>query len=104
MKGLALLVSLGAVAATPGYGQSPPTNAQLTKQFTDGFVKGCLQGKTPGVNNQSRYCNCMAKSYQARYDGRTLNLISQIAGSLGGNGPVLVNLMMTPEAKSCSAR
>lgn len=84
--------------------QQQPTNAQLTKQFRDGFLKGCLQGKTPGVKNQGKYCTCMANSYQSRYDGRTLAAISQVSGSLGNQGPVLVNLMVAPEAKACRAK
>jgi hypothetical protein len=84
--------------------QQQPTNAQLTKQFRDGFLKGCLQGKTPGVKNQGKYCTCMANSYQSRYDGKTLAAISQVAGSLGNQGPALVNLMVAPEAKTCRAK
>jgi hypothetical protein len=101
---LAAPLSLIAATAAPGYGQNAATNAQLTKQFNDGFMRGCLQGKTPGVKNQTSYCNCMSKGYQARYDGRILTAISQLAGSLGSSGPALVNLMMAPEAKSCSAK
>ena len=81
-----------------------PSDQQLKKQFRDGFVKGCLQGKTPGVKRQSSYCNCLANSYQARYDGKTLTAISQAAGQLGEQGPALVNLMMLPESKSCASR
>lgn len=77
------------------------TNAQLTKQFRDGFLKGCLQGKTSGVKNQAKYCTCLANSYQSRYDGQTLAAITQASGSLGNQGPALVNLMMTPETKVC---
>jgi len=84
--------------------QQQPTNAQLTKQFRDGFLKGCLQGKTPGVKSQGKYCTCMANSYQSRYDGKTLAAISQVAGSLGNQGPALVNLMVAPEAKTCRAK
>jgi hypothetical protein len=99
---ISALTSLASI--TPSLAQGNPTNSQLTKQFRDGFLKGCLQGKTPGVRNQSSYCNCMAKSYQSRYDGRALTVISQLAGSVGEQGPALVNLMMTPEAKACSAK
>jgi hypothetical protein len=45
----------------------------------------------------------MANGYQARYDGKTLTAISQVAGSIGQNGPALVNLMMQPEGKRCVA-
>ena len=101
--GIALLLSTG-TAATPGYSQTNPTNAQLTKQFQDGFMKGCLQGKTPGVKSQPSYCNCMVKGYQSRYDGRQLSAISQLSSAAGERGPALVNLMMAPEAKACTAR
>lgn len=93
-----------AASSLPVHAQQNPSNAQLTKQFRDGFLKGCLQGKTPGVKNQSKYCTCMANSYQSRYDGRTLAAITQVAGSLGDKGPALVNLMVAPEAKICTAR
>ena len=94
------------VLLTPinGRAQQQPTNAQLTKQFRDGFLKGCLQGTTPGVRNQKNYCTCMANSYQFRYDGRTLAAISQVSGSLGNQGAALVNLMVSPEAKACKAK
>lgn len=95
---------LMATSSLPVHAQQKPSNAQLTKQFRDGFLKGCLQGKTPGVNNQSKYCTCMANSYQSRYDGRTLAAITQVASSLGDKGPALVNLMVAPEAKTCTAR
>lgn len=84
--------------------QQQSTNLQLTKQFREGFLKGCLQGKTPGVKNQGKYCTCMANSYQSRYDGRTLDAISQVAGRLGDQGPALVNLMVAPEAKVCQSK
>lgn len=92
---------LFAASALPVNAQQKQSNEQLTQQFRDGFLKGCLQGKPPGVKNQSRYCTCMANSYQSRYDGRTLAAISQLANSLGSNGAALVNLMVAPEAKTC---
>ena len=76
----------------------------LTKQFRQGFERGCNQGKTPGVNNQRKYCGCLANSYQARYSGTELTAISQIAGEAGAKGSTLVNIMMTPEAKACNAK
>jgi hypothetical protein len=99
---LTLLLSLSAIP-TPGYSQNNSAYEQLTKQFREGFLKGCLQGKTPGVKNQSKYCNCMADSYQARYDGTSLATISQLSLSIGDKGPALVNLMVLPEAKACVA-
>ena len=84
--------------------QRQPTNAQLTRQFNDGFLKGCISGKTENVANQRGYCNCMVSSYNSRYDGKTLSAISQIANATGQGGPALVNLMMQPEAKKCVAR
>ena len=84
-------------------GQRQPTDAQLSRSFRDSFLKGCKSGKTPTVSNQSAYCTCMANGYQARYDGKTLTAISQVAGSLGQKGPALVNLMMQPEGKRCVA-
>ena len=84
--------------------QRQPSNAQLTRQFNDGFLKGCLAGKTDNVANQRGYCNCMVSSYNSRYDGKTLSAISQIANASVPGGPALVNLMMQPEAKKCVAR
>jgi len=98
---LSLLTPQLASAQTP---QRQPSNAQLKRQFNDGFLKGCLSGKTPDVTNQPGYCNCMVSSYNARYDGQTLSAISQIANTSGQAGPALVNLMMKPEAKKCVAR
>ena len=81
-----------------------PTPQQLSRQFRDGFLKGCLNGKTPDVKNQPAYCSCLAAAYQSRYDGPTLAAISQLAARNGQSGPALVNVMMAPEAKSCAAK
>ena len=80
----------------------PASPEQLSNQFRDGFLKGCKNGVTPGVKNQSGYCSCLAKAYQNRYDGRTLAVISQLASRSGSGGPALVNLMMSPESKQCA--
>ncbi len=104
---LLLVVALGLVlipqAGLAQSRQQQQTDAQLSRSFRDSFLKGCKSGKTPNVSNQSAYCTCMANGYQARYDGRTLIAISQVAGSLGQKGPSLVHLMMQPEAKRCVA-
>ena len=97
--GLALIPQVGWAQSA----QRQPTDSQLSRSFRDSFLKGCKSGKTPNVSNQSAYCTCMANGYQARYDGRTLTAISQVAGSLGQQGPALVNLMMQPEGKRCVA-
>ena len=101
----ALLAAL-ASAILPGsaIAQQRPSNAQLVKEFRDGFEKGCRQGKTPDVKNQRGYCTCMANSYQARYSGAELSAMSQLAGNLGEQGPAIVNLMMAPEARACNAK
>jgi hypothetical protein len=88
----------------PSQAAKPPSPAQLSQQFRDGFLKGCLNGKTPGVSNQTNYCTCLAGAYQSRYDGPTLAAISQLAARSGQSGPALVNVMMAPEAKSCAAK
>ena len=84
--------------------QQQLSNAQLVKEFRDGFEQGCRQGKTPDVKNQRGYCSCVANSYQARYSGAELRAISQFAGNLGEQGPAIVNLMMSPEARACNAK
>jgi hypothetical protein len=99
---LAVLASVVLPASTSA--QQQPSNAQLVKEFRDGFEQGCQQGKTPNVNNQKGYCTCMANSYQARYSGAELRAISQFAGNLGEQGPAIVNLMMAPEARACNAK
>ena len=100
------LIAAMASALLPGSGiaQQQPSNAQLVKEFRDGFEQGCRQGKTPDVKNQRGYCTCMANSYQARYSGVELRAISQLAGNLGEQGPAIVNLMMVPEARACNAK
>ena len=79
-------------------------DAALTKEFRQGFERGCNQGKTPGVKNQRKYCTCLGNSYQARYSGVQLTTISQIAGQTGDKGSALVNIMMAPEAQACTAK
>ena len=80
------------------------TNAELTQQFRNGFERGCNEGQTTGVRDQKGYCSCMANSFQARYSGVELSAISQSASVIGDQGPVIINLMMAPEAKVCSAK
>jgi len=99
---IAALASVVLPASTSA--QQQPSNAQLVKEFRDGFEKGCRQGKTPDVKNQRGYCTCMANSYQARYSGVELSAMSQLAGNLGEQGPAIVNLMMAPEARACNAK
>ena len=79
-------------------------DAALTKQFRQAFESGCNQGQTPGVKNQKKYCTCLANSYQARYSGVELSAISQLAGQTGQQGSTLVNIMMSPEARSCASK
>jgi hypothetical protein len=98
-------VSLLLAFSSPGLAQQAAlSNQQLSKQFREGFLRGCVTGKTPGVKNQSDYCNCLANGYLERYDGATLNAISQLSGTAGENGVRLVNIMMIPEARACSAK
>ena len=108
MKTFPLLLgtfSLLVAFSSPGLAQKAPlSNQQLSIQFREGFLKGCLAGKTPGVKNQGGYCNCLANGYLSRYDGPTLNAISQLGGAGGENGVRLVNIMMAPEARACSAK
>lgn len=89
---------------TPAPGSRQPTDAQLREQFRNNFLRGCLSGRTQGVRNQTAYCNCYANAYLARYDGRTLSLITQLAEQSGKNGPALVDLMMSPERRACTSR
>lgn len=98
---LAIAIFFG---ATPQAFAQNKSNAALTKQFRQSFERGCNGGKTPGVKNQRGYCSCLANSYQSRYTGPELTAISQLAGQAGKNGATLVNIMMTPEAKSCTAK
>lgn len=107
LKSLVLGLSLSLLTphlATAQTAQRQPSSAQLKRQFNDGFLKGCLSGKTADVTNQRGYCDCMVNSYNSRYDGQTLSAISQIANTAGQAGPALVNLMIQPEAKKCVAR
>ena len=106
LSGQASLSQTSPAPPSPAQSTAPskPTPAQLSQQFRDGFLKGCLNGKTPGVNNQTGYCSCLVAAYQNRYDGPTLAAISQLAARNGQSGPALVNVMMGPEAKSCAAK
>lgn len=79
------------------------SDQQLRQEFTNGFLKGCTAGKTQGIANQKQYCTCLVKAYNARYDGRLLTLISQLAAQAGQPGPILVDVMMAPERKTCAA-
>lgn len=96
-----LLITLGLMLP---FGASAQSNRDLVLQFRDGFERGCNQGSTPDVTNQRGYCNCMANSFQARYSGKELSTISQYASTLGQQGTALISLMMSPEARACTAK
>ena len=74
----------------------------LKEQFVEGFSKGCVRGKTPGVVDQDAYCGCLADAYTSRYSGFALAKISNLSGPMGPKGAELVNLMMAPEMASCA--
>lgn len=87
---------------TTATGASKAMNdANFRQQFAQGFNKGCLAGRTPGVANQAEFCSCMANAYTTRFNGKTLALISQLAGKTANTGPQLVDAMMTPERLAC---
>jgi flagellar biosynthesis/type III secretory pathway protein FliH len=96
------LISLSPAAHAQQPQITPAENAKLSQEFRAGFLKGCNNGQTPGVKNQRSYCNCLANAYQTRYSGVALNAITQLANASGSNGARLTNLMMAPEANSCS--
>ena len=104
LKSTLLLIATLLLGATPQAFAQNKSNTALTKQFRQGFERGCNQVKTPGVNNQKGYCTCLGNSYQARYTGAQLTAISQLAGQAGEGGSALVNIMMAPEAKACNAK
>ena len=88
--------------AIPVHAQT--SDSQLSKQFSENFKRGCNQGKAPGVKNQSGYCRCLADSYQERYSGQELAAIGSSIAVLGEKGPAIINLMMAPETRMCSAK
>jgi len=78
------------------------SDTQLRGSFRQGFLKGCSSGKTKGIKNQLEFCTCLADAYNKRYNGVTLNAISVLAGQSGAKGPLLVDVMMTPERQACA--
>ena len=46
----------------------------------------------------------MANRFEARYSGQELSAISQYASKLGQQGTAVINLMMMPEARACTAK
>lgn len=100
-----LMLPVGpALAQVPRTPATQPSDAQLRSQFRSNFLRGCNSGRTEGVTNQQGYCTCMADAYNSRYDGRTLAVISTLAGQTGGSGPQLADAMMGPERRICTAR
>lgn len=82
--------------------QTLSSHAAMARQFRIGYEKGCLQAKRNDVFNQKAFCGCMADRYEARYSGSELSEISQFAQQYGQSGAALVNLMMSPESKTCA--
>ena len=85
-------------------GSSAQSDSNLARQFRNNFERGCNQGSTPDVTNQKGYCTCMANRFEARYSGQELSAISQYASKLGQQGTAVINLMMMPEARVCTAK
>ena len=79
-----------------------PMQQEPNEQFVEGFNRGCLRGKTPGVADQEAYCSCLSDAYTSRYNGFALAKISSLSGPTGPKGAELVNLMMSPEMASCT--
>jgi len=104
IKASFIIIAAISLTAAPQTLAQNKNDAVLTKQFRQGFERGCNTGKTPGVKNQRKYCTCLANSYQARYTGTELTTIIQLAGQVGEKGSTLVNFMMTPETKACNAK
>jgi hypothetical protein len=46
----------------------------------------------------------MANAYGKRYSGQELAAISNSIAVLGAKGPTIINLMMAPETRACSAK
>ena len=90
-----------AAFAIPVQAQS---DRQLTRQFKEGFERGCNQRPKSGVDDQRGYCRCMANAYGKRYSGQELAAISNSIAVLGDNGPTIINLMMAPETRACAAK
>jgi hypothetical protein len=105
LAALFLLLPVGPVLAQaqPSAAQQP-SDIQLRNQFRNNFLRGCNSGRTQGVSDQRGYCTCMADAYNSRYDGRTLAVISTLAGQAGQAGPQLADAMMSPERRICTAR
>ena len=98
-------VLIASLMGGPAIAQEQPqvSDAQLRGSFRQGFLKGCSAGKTKGIKNQAEFCSCLADSYNKRYNGMTLSAISGLAGQSGAKGPLLVDVMMTPERQACAS-
>ncbi len=99
-----LFYALSFLVAGPLIAQPIPQNndAQQRAMFRQGFLKGCLSSQSKGIQNQPRFCNCLADAYNTRYSGNNLAVISSLAGQLGSKGPLMVDVMMTPERQVCT--
>jgi hypothetical protein len=104
LKPMKLFTTLAFALAAFALPVQAQSDSQLTRQFKEGFERGCNQLEKSGVKNQRGYCRCMANSYGKRYSGQELAAISNSIAVLGDNGPAIVNLMMGPETRMCSAK
>ena len=104
MKRLCTALTIASFSALLPGASFAQSNAELVQQFRTGFERGCNQGQTMGVRDQKGYCSCMANSFQSRFSGLELSAISESASALGDQGPAIINLMMAPEAKACTAK
>ena len=89
---------------------TPPSNDWKDYSKTEAaFMQGCL-GKLLATETaeqkqtKQKFCQCAFNSYKARYTPIVFTQINGLANKIGKDGVTLVNVMMSPDLKSCSTQ
>jgi hypothetical protein len=74
-------------------------------EIKDGFMQGCVGTESLAAEQattKQNYCQCAFESYSGRFSPQEFLQINTLVSRIGEDGPLMVNLMMSPELGSCS--
>jgi hypothetical protein len=63
-----------------------------------------MNAKNPASTIKEAIAAAWPTAYGKRYSGQELAAISNSIAVLGAKGPTIINLMMAPETRACSAK
>jgi hypothetical protein len=76
-------------------------------EIKDGFMQGCVGADSLAAEQattKQSYCQCAFESYSGRFSPQEFLQINTLVSRIGEDGPLMVNLMMSPELNGCSEK